>query len=69
MTEGQDGRVVPARSPEALAEALIDCLSRKKAREHYGRQAAATARQRFGTAHMVAGTLAVYREVQAACGS
>lgn len=59
----KNGLQVPPRDPLALAAALIELLKDKKRRLRYAEAANQKATRHFGMDKMVAGTLAVYREV------
>lgn len=63
VVDGESGCVVPARDPEALAAALIALLGDRPRREALARAGAARVRRGFTVEAMVAGTVAVYREV------
>ncbi len=60
-----DGRVVPAKDPEALAAAILELLADRRARERMGRAGRERVREAFTVDRMVEGTLAQYREL---CG-
>ncbi len=69
VEDGVTGRVVPAKTPEALADALVAELRDRKARQAHARAARAWVEREATVAQMAAGTLAVYRELLAERGS
>lgn len=63
IDDGKDGRLMAAGDASALSTVLLELLGNQRLREHYGRLAAARAERQFGREAMVAGTLAVYRDL------
>lgn len=63
IEDGREGRVVAARNPQALADAISDLLSDRKIREKMGRAGRRRAREAFSFERMVNGTLQVYKEL------
>jgi glycosyltransferase involved in cell wall biosynthesis len=62
VEDGRTGRVVPARDPEALADALIELLSEESIRESMGRAGRSRFEEHFTAEHMVDATLRLYEE-------
>lgn len=63
VKDGQTGVLVPAREPQALAEAIVDLLHDHKKRERMGQRGQEVASLHFGFDRMVEGTLQVYAEM------
>ena len=63
VEDGINGRVVPVRQPEALAEALVEVLSDVRRREVMGEAGRRRFEERFTADRMVEETLRVYAEV------
>ena len=63
VEDGVTGRVVPARDPSRLAEALIELLEDRKLRDAMGKAGRASFEQRFIVDRMVENTLQVYGEL------
>lgn len=63
VEDGVTGRVVPARDPSRLAEALIELLEDTKLRAAMGKAGRASFEQRFIVDRMVENTLQVYGEL------
>jgi glycosyltransferase involved in cell wall biosynthesis len=66
VQDGVTGRVVPPRTPAALAAATLELLASPDRLARMGLAARAAAERRFRLAAVVDATLAVYREVLAA---
>lgn len=64
-----NGLLVPARDAGALAAALKRLIGTRELRGAYGARGRARAEQEFASAHVVAATLALYREALADKGS
>lgn len=62
VTSGQDGLLVPEKTPVALAEALTRILSDPATFETYSREAASSVRQNFGLTQQVANLESCYHE-------
>ena len=62
VQEGINGRLVPVKSPERLAEAMADLLANRSERETLGARARTMAWQDYSMAGMVARTERLYRE-------
>lgn len=65
IRDGQDGRLVPASSPEALASALVHMLNAPDAAFRMGASARARAVEHFSEARMIARYEATYARVYA----
>ncbi|MHC4885394.1 MAG: glycosyltransferase family 4 protein [Planctomycetota bacterium] len=63
IEEGSEGRVVPAKDPQALADAICQLLDDRKLREKMGRAGRRKAREHFSFDRMVQGTLATYQDL------
>ena len=63
IEDGVTGRLVPAHRTEPLAAAICDLLDDRSEAEGLGREARTRMQERFTFDAMVAGTLAVYREL------
>jgi len=63
VEDGVTGRIVPARDPSRLAEALIELLEDSERRATMGRAGRAAFEQRFIVDRMVENTLNVYGEL------
>ncbi len=63
VADGESGRVVPPRSPAALAAAILELAADEPLRHRLGEGAARRAREVFGLDRMVDRTVAVYQEV------
>lgn len=61
---GQTGFLVPARAPEALAEAIIASLKDRDAALRMAQAGMELARQRFSVERMVQGTFETYQELK-----
>lgn len=66
VRDGLNGILVPARSPEALAEAIETLLTRPVVREAMGASARELAEQEFGVERLARETLELYREMLSA---
>jgi glycosyltransferase involved in cell wall biosynthesis len=66
VTDGTSGVLVPPSDARALQAAIERLLGDEAARRELGRQAQATARERFGESLMVERMLAVFREAREA---
>lgn len=62
VVDGDTGRLVPVRDPQALADALVDVLSDKTRRDDMGCAGRRRFLERFTAERMVDETLAVYTE-------
>ncbi|MDE3059505.1 MAG: glycosyltransferase family 4 protein [Pseudomonadota bacterium] len=60
VTDGDNGLVVPARDPVALATALKTLIEDKAIRQRFGARGRSRAEAEFGTEHVVAATRRVY---------
>lgn len=69
VADGESGRLVPPRDPEALAEAMAALAADAGLRRRLGEGAARRAREVFGLDRMVDATVAVYGEVAGQAGS
>lgn len=63
ITDGVDGRLVPANSATALAETLIELLDDEEQRHRLGKAACQTIRSRYTLQAELDGNLAVYRQL------
>ncbi|MBN1256184.1 MAG: glycosyltransferase family 4 protein, partial [Planctomycetes bacterium] len=63
VVDGETGRVVMPKDPEALAAAIVELLDNKKQCEKMGRKGRARVLQNFTIQQMIENTLAVYREL------
>jgi len=63
IEDGESGALVPARDPTRLAERIGTLLADRALASRLGEAARARQAQRFSLRAMVAGTLAVYREL------
>lgn len=66
VDDGQTGRIVPARDPQALAEALIALLQDQTRRQAMGAAGRARATSHFSPQAMAAATDALFRKLAAA---
>ncbi len=64
VTSGHDGLLVPERSPDELGEALIDLLGDPAKLAEFSRNAAASARERFGFDSQIRNLEDIYREAR-----
>jgi glycosyltransferase involved in cell wall biosynthesis len=62
VEDGRTGRVVPARDPEALADALVELLCEESLRESMGRAGRSRFEEHFTADRMVDATLHLYEE-------
>ena len=60
---GQTGFLVPCRNADALAQAIIQCLSRREEARAMAERGRRLVQEEFVTDRMVAGTLRIYQEV------
>ena len=65
VEDGVNGRLVEARSPEALAQALVDVARREDVRKRYGAAGRRIFESRFSADRMVDETLRAYAESEA----
>jgi glycosyltransferase involved in cell wall biosynthesis len=63
VEDGLNGRLVPPRNPQALADALVETLSSPELRASMGRAGRRRFEERFTAGRMVDETLRVYEEV------
>ena len=66
LTEGADGNIVPARNPDALAEAILWHYRNPEATIAMGKAARATIEQRFTVEHYIERIIGVYCTVAGA---
>ncbi|MEY6432698.1 glycosyltransferase family 4 protein [Thioalkalicoccus limnaeus] len=60
---GRNGLLVPARDPEALASALAKLVADPALRARFGQRSRELAERRFASHHILASTLAIYRDL------
>lgn len=65
VTDGDNGLLVPARDAYALCEALSKLIVDADLRQRMGRRGRTRAEEEFTSEHVIAGTLATYRELLA----
>lgn len=65
ITDGVDGRLVPPGQPQALAQAVLELLSRPELRAAWGQQAQQTIQERYSLAAMLSRLQLLYEELAA----
>ena len=63
ITDGVDGRLVPAKDAEAIADAVIDLLGHREVAKCIGLNAMASARERFDLPRLIEDVDHLYREL------
>ena len=63
ITDGVDGRLVPAKDAEAIADTIIDLLRHREAAKSIGLNAMASARERFDLTRLIEDVDHLYREL------
>jgi glycosyltransferase involved in cell wall biosynthesis len=62
VQDGVTGRLVPRHAPDALAESIVDSLTRPGARQAWGQAAKHVIESRFDPGHSVESLISFYRE-------
>jgi len=63
ITDGVNGRLVPAKDAEAIADAVIDLLGHREAAKNIGLNAMTSARERFDLKRLIKDVDHLYREL------
>lgn len=62
VTSGSEGLLVPEKSPEELAHAILDVMNNDSALRHFSTNAAISVREKYGSESQIAALENIYRE-------